>query len=192
MVSVGLASSGMATCWEPEEYEAARQRDLQTVLMVSALKCGRAQPDVALAYNAWVGRAKTALLAGEQKLLAHFAREGDQAKYDKFTTALANKYSELADYPAFCKRAKTLMALDEAQPGILTEVVMLLNARPNGVDSLCPARPRQSTIIVSPFDPVPVAGTGAPVAAPVADATPAPAPAPEAAIPDGTGAPQRR
>ena len=78
-----------AACWEAEEYEAARMRDLQTVLMVSALKCGRADADMPLAYNKWVGRAKAKLLAGEQKLLAHFVRGGDQSKYDKFTTALA-------------------------------------------------------------------------------------------------------
>ncbi len=158
VLAATLASSASATCWEADEYEAARLRDLQTVLMVSALKCGRSMPAMPAAYNAWVARAKASLMVGEQKLLAHFAREGDQRKYDRFTTALANKYSELAEDPAFCKRAGTLMELDETRPGILAEVVLLLNARPNGVEAICPSRKRKSTIIVSPFDPIPVPG----------------------------------
>lgn len=142
-------------------------RDLQTVLMVSALKCGRADPEMPLAYNKWVGRAKAKLLAGEQKLLAHFVREGDQSRYDKFTTALANRYSEYAEDPRFCARAKKLLDADEKNNGVLEEIALLINSKPNGVEEVCPVRkPPTSQIVVTPFDPLPVAGSAAPAAAP--------------------------
>jgi hypothetical protein len=191
--SVGAATPVAAACWEAEEYEAARMRDLQTVLMVSALKCGRADPTLPAAYNAWVGRAKAKLLEGEQKLLAHFVREGDKSKYDKFTTALANRYSEYADDPRFCARAKSLLQADEKQPGVLEEIALLINSKPNGVEEVCPVkRPPVSQIVVSPFDPLPTPGGAAPAAAATsvaaaavaaAPAAPVAAAAPEAAAP---------
>lgn len=193
----GAASPVAAACWEAEEYEAARMRDLQTVLMVSALKCGRADPEMPLAYNKWVGRAKAKLLAGEQKLLAHFVREGDQSRYDKFTTALANRYSEYAEDPRFCARAKRLLDADEKNNGVLEEIALLINSKPNGVEEVCPVRkPPTSQIVVTPFDPLPVAGSAAPAAAqatavesspPAAPASPPPAaPADAALTPAGT------
>jgi hypothetical protein len=188
----GAATPVAAACWEPEEYEAARMRDLQTVLMVSALKCGRADAQMPLAYNKWVGRAKTKLLEGEQKLLAHFVREGDKSKYDKFTTALANRYSEYAEDPRFCARAKKLLDADEQNNGVLEEIALLINSKPNGVEEVCPVKkPPASQIVVTPFDPLPVAGGAAP--APTAEAAPptqtaqaappTPAPAPEPSPP---------
>ncbi len=200
----GAATPVAAACWEPEEYEAARMRDLQTVLMVSALKCGRADPDMPLAYNKWVGRAKAKLLAGEQKLLAHFVREGDQSKYDKFTTALANRYSEYAEDGRFCARAKKLLDADEKNNGVLEEIALLINSKPNGVEEVCPVkRPPSSQIVVTPFDPLPVAGGAAPaavpgtetassaqVAAPEAAPQPVPAPAEAVATPAATASAQ--
>jgi hypothetical protein len=186
----GAATPVAAACWEAEEYEAARMRDLQTVLMVSALKCGRADPEMPGAYNKWVGRAKPKLLAGEQKLLAHFVREGDQSKYDKFTTALANRYSDYAEDPRFCARAKKLLDADEKNNGVLEEIALLINSKPNGVEEVCPVKkPPQSQIVVSPFDPLPVAGGAAPAAAPAADATASAAVAASAALPQPASAP---
>lgn len=184
-VLLSLSLSGtpvFAACWEADEYEAARMRDLQTVLMVSALKCGRADATMPAAYNRWVGRAKASLVEGEQKLLAHFMREGDKAKYDKFTTALANRYSEYTEHPKFCNRARALMEADERQNGILQDVALLINSKPNGVDEVCPVkRPPTSQILVSPFDPIAdPAGVAAPAEAaalaapePVSPAAPA-------------------
>lgn len=171
---LSAAAPVSAACWEPEEYEAARMRDLQTVLMVSALKCGRADPEMPGAYNKWVGRAKAKLVEGEQKLLAHFVREGDKSKYDKFTTALANRYSEYAEDPRFCARAKMLLDADEKNNGVLAEIALLINSKPNGVEEVCPVKkPPQSQIVVSPFDPLPVAASSAPAAAATAQAAPA-------------------
>ena len=180
-----------AACWEAEEYEAARMRDLQTVLMVSALKCGRADPSMPGAYNRWVGRAKDKLVAGEQKLLAHFVREGDKARYDKFTTALANRYSEYAEDAKFCERAKALLEADEKHNGVLEQVALLINSKPNGVEEICPAKkPPASQIVVSPFDPIPDPSGAAPQPpaqpAPVTAAAEPVAPAPAEAKPDGT------
>ncbi len=192
-----VTSPASAACWQPEEYEAARVRDLQTMLMVSALQCRTADPEMPGAYNRFVGRARPSLIEGEKALLAHFAREGDKLAYDRFTTALANKYAELAQHPEFCKRAKRILAADEATEGALPTVAALLNARPAGVEEVCPAQRRSSVIVVSPFAPLPeapggaVAPTATPaevaaaaVTAPAAATIPAAAPAPiESAAP---------
>lgn len=175
-----VATPAAAACWEAEEYEAARMRDLQTMLMVSALKCGRAMPEMPAAYNKWVGRERGQLLEGEKHLVSHFVREGDKLRYDKFTTALANRYSELSDDLRFCKRAKALLEADEKQNGVLSSVVAIINAKPNGVELMCPTKSPGSVIVVSPFAPIPVASAepaAAPLAQPtVAAATPAVAP----------------
>lgn len=177
MLAAAVAQPVQATCWEPEEYEAARMRDLQTMLMVSALKCGRAMPEMPMAYNRWVGRAKPELLEGEKKLLAHFLREGDKLRYDKFTTALANRYSELAEDARFCARTKALLEADEQRNGVLAAVVAVLNAKPNGVGDVCPAKPLRSVIVVSPFDPIPTEASA------VAAQAAAPAPPESASAP---------
>ncbi len=185
-----VAAPASAACWEHEEYEAARMRDLQTVLMVSALKCGRAMPEMPAAYNRWVGRAKTSLVDGEQKLLAHFVREGDKARYDKFTTALANRYSEYADNPKFCGRAKALLEADERNNGVLAEVALLINSKPNGVEDVCPVkRPPTSQIVVSPFDPIPEAGAPVAASAPAAEAASTAPAAPAAEVASAAPAP---
>ncbi len=162
VVVVSLAAAPVsAACWEPDEYEAARMRDLQTMLMVSALKCGRAMPEMPLAYNKWVARERSQLLEGEKLLVSHFVREGDKLRYDKFTTALANRYSELSDDLRFCKRAKALLEADEKQNGVLSSVVAIINAKPNGVELMCPTKAQSSVIVVSPFAPLPTATTDA-------------------------------
>lgn len=188
IVSAALvATPASAACWEAEEYEAARMRDLQTVLMVSALKCGRSIPEMPAAYNRWVGRAKDKLLEGEKKLLAHFVREGDKARYDKFTTALANRYSEYAEHASFCARAKALLEADERHNGVLAEVALLINSRPNGVEEVCAVKRPVSQIVVSPFDPIPEQGA-IPEQGPIPEQGAAPeAPAADAATPAGTG-----
>jgi hypothetical protein len=180
-----VATPATAACWEAEEYEAARMRDLQTMLMVSALKCGRSMPEMPAAYNKWVARERGQLLEGEKHLVSHFVREGDKLRYDKFTTALANRYSELSDDLRFCKRAKALLEADEKQNGVLSSVVAIINAKPNGVELMCPTKSPGSVIVVSPFAPIPVASTE-PSAAPIAQPTVAAAPeaAPNIAQPE--------
>jgi hypothetical protein len=85
-----------------------------------------------------------------------------------------------------------LLQADEKQPGVLEEIALLINSKPNGVEEVCPVKkPPVSQIVVSPFDPIPVAGAAAPAAspttaqvaaaAPAAGAVPAEAPAPAAA-----------
>ena len=180
---LAISPAHAAACWQAEEYEAARVRDLQTMLMVSALQCRRADPEMPAAYNKFVSRAKPTLIEGEKALLAHFAREGDKLAYDRFTTSLANKYAERAQHPEFCARAKRILAADEATGGALPTVAVLLNTRPAGVEEVCPAQRKSSIIVVSPFAPlpegpdsaeaVPVTATPAEVAAAAVTAPPA-------------------
>src|SRR3546814_12169674 len=42
MLATALEAQAQPTCWHSYEIEAARVRDLQTMLMMSALKCGSA------------------------------------------------------------------------------------------------------------------------------------------------------
>src|SRR3546814_6577 len=63
MLATALEAQAQPTCWHSYEIEAARVRDLQTMLMMSALKCGSAGGTLESQYNAFVNK-KRPLLTG--------------------------------------------------------------------------------------------------------------------------------
>lgn len=83
-------------CWSTQEISAARVRDLQSMLMVSALRCRTGGADVLASYNRFVAVNRSAIAGFNSTLKSYFTRtqgsvEG-QRSYDRFTTALANSY----------------------------------------------------------------------------------------------------
>lgn len=75
---------------------AAKVRDLETMLMVSALRCRLKGQDFLPAYNAFVRGSRSALVEVNDRLRAHFERSniGIAAlnAYDRYVTAIANGY----------------------------------------------------------------------------------------------------
>ena len=141
---LACAAAGMAApanamgCWNHEQVDAAKVRDLQSRLMVAALRCHAMGFDVSRAYNSFVGANETTLKGANGVLKAHFASNygsAGPAEYDRFATALANHYGDESTSGRLCGAvretayeaadaagdARTLIAINE-RLGVTMEV----------------------------------------------------------------------
>lgn len=93
---MAISSTAQAACWTPAEADAATVRELQSRMMVAALRCSNSNHDVLYEYNRFVGSKKPLLKMGNNVLRSHFAKGMDRKQamkaYDKFAVTLANKY----------------------------------------------------------------------------------------------------
>ncbi len=91
-----LATPADATCWSGAAYRAAQVRELDTMMMVEALRCRRTDANFLPAYNAFVRVSRTALIKANDELRAHFATVVGSARalgaYDDYMTTVANRY----------------------------------------------------------------------------------------------------
>jgi hypothetical protein len=89
------AAPAHAACWKADHVAAAKVRDLETMLMVSALRC-RAQGNMLARYNKFVVQARPALMQVNDSLRSHFAEAVGQGRalnaYDGYVTKIANRY----------------------------------------------------------------------------------------------------
>ncbi len=103
------AAPVQAGCWSIEDASAARIRDLQSMLMVAALRCQAAHFDISGDYNGFVSDNRTAIIAANDALKRHFIRQAGavegQAAYDRFTTRLANAYGAARSTAGDCAMA---------------------------------------------------------------------------------------
>lgn len=84
-----------ATCWTPSEVAAAKVRDLDTMLMVSALRCRFEAPDIVAKYNAAVQHQRGALDEMNGRIRKHFSAPSANAAaaaYDTYVTHVANRF----------------------------------------------------------------------------------------------------
>lgn len=85
-----------AACWNERSVAAAKVRDMETMLMVSALRCRLKGLDFLPRYNAFVRASRPALVEVNDRLRHHFAGAVGQAgaldAYDRYVTAIANSY----------------------------------------------------------------------------------------------------
>ncbi len=107
-LAVCLATQAQAGCWTKAEVDAARVRDLDTMLMVSALRCRQADPGFVARYNAFVKGSKPGLVAANAVLRARFAKMGASA-FDNYVTRVANRYGTGLDALA-CRDMASLVA----------------------------------------------------------------------------------
>jgi hypothetical protein len=98
--AVIVAAPAHAACWKADAVDAAKVRDFETMLMVSALRC-RAQGTMLARYNKFVVQARPALTQVNDMLRAHFAESAGQGRslnaYDGYVTRVANRYGAGAD-----------------------------------------------------------------------------------------------
>ena len=102
-----------ASCWSQADVSAAKIRELQTRLMVAALRCRASGVNILASYNAFVGNAKPSIVAANDQLKAHFGAAGPvagQRDYDRYTTVLANAYGAADTGPESCAEAANLAA----------------------------------------------------------------------------------
>ena len=85
-----------AACWTAEHIAAAKVRDLDTMLMVSALRCRRTDVAMMERYNAFVVQDRKALVKVNDLLRDHYRDAGNSKAqlnaYDSYVTKVANRY----------------------------------------------------------------------------------------------------
>ena len=139
---LGNSAIAAETCWQPAEIEAARVRDLQTMLMLGALKCTAIESDSVARYNGFIEKKRAALINYNNVLKARFMQQNGiadgETAYHGFTTDLANSHSDRTQSASFCKLSDTLLTL--ATNASDTELPLLarnLSDRPYGVGDVC-------------------------------------------------------
>ena len=95
-----VAAPAQAACWKTDQVDAAKVRDFETMLMVSALRC-RAHGNMLARYNKFIVNARPALTQVHDMLRAHFAEAVGASRalneYDGYVTRVANRYGAGAD-----------------------------------------------------------------------------------------------
>ena len=121
-----------AACWKSEEASAAGVRELQSMLMVAALRCQVAGHPMMGDYNDFVQSNRAAISAMNDRLKLHFIHSfgpvGGQRAYDSFTTSMANGYGAAPSGADVCGDADSLAREGAALHGSI-EGLMLLAER---------------------------------------------------------------
>lgn len=116
------------SCWNESQVDAARVRDLQSRLMVEALRCRAFGIDILGAYNEFVRANRAALQTANAVIMAQFSRgfgPGAQSEYDRFATALANEYGDDATSEESCAEAAAVAAEAVAANSDLSRLVAI-------------------------------------------------------------------
>jgi hypothetical protein len=107
--AVALPAQAQAHCWADREVAAAQVRDMQTMLMVAALRCRAAHIDISADYDGFVTTQKVAIDQANLAIKQHFAQAGGaQSDYDHFATSLANVFGDDETSEATCAEASAL------------------------------------------------------------------------------------
>jgi hypothetical protein len=95
LCGIGTAVPAQAKCWGEREVAAAQVREMQTMLMVAALRCRAAHIDISADYGTFVVAQKDAIDHANLVIKTHFAQQGgQQSDYDRFATSLANGFGD--------------------------------------------------------------------------------------------------
>lgn len=91
-----LANPANAACWSDAAYKAAQIRELDTMLMVEALRCRKTRANFVGDYNRFIVANRPTLIKANAALKAHFAAQvgekGALNAYDRYMTTVANRY----------------------------------------------------------------------------------------------------
>jgi hypothetical protein len=91
-----VATPAQAACWNTDAVAAAKVREFETMLMVSALRCRNTGKDFLARYNQFVRAGRPVLTRANDTLRAQFSADYGAARglnaYDGFVTKLANRY----------------------------------------------------------------------------------------------------
>jgi hypothetical protein len=127
-----LAAPAQSACWNAEEASAATVRELQSMLMVAALRCQVSGHAMMEDYNRFVVANRGAIGTINDKLKVHFIRSmgpvAGQRAYDSFTTSMANGYGAAASGGETCGAASSL-AREAAMMSGSVEGLLLLADR---------------------------------------------------------------
>ncbi len=144
-----LALAGVpaqAACWTPEQVGAAKVRDFDTMLMVSALRCRFGGTELLNRYNQVVVRHRAALTHHNGHLRARFvathgAKEGVN-QLDRYVTRVANRYgagAEGVDCAMLVSIADAALA-EASTPAALIALADRSGVRPEMIGGACPVK----------------------------------------------------
>ncbi len=118
-----------AACWKADEASAAGVRELQSMLMVAALRCQVAGHPMMNDYNQFVQANRVTIGAMNERIKAHFIRTfgavGGQRAYDSFTTSMANGYGAASSGSDVCADADSLAREGAGMAGSLEGLELL-------------------------------------------------------------------
>ena len=96
VIAALLATPVQAACWSKEAVAAAKIREFETMLMVSALRCRTSGRDFLARYNQFIREGRPVLTKVNDTLRQQFSADLGSARglnaYDGFVTSLANRY----------------------------------------------------------------------------------------------------
>lgn len=148
-----LATPANAGCWSAAAYEAAQVRELDTMLMVEALRCRATPASFVAEYNAFVQSSRPALVRANAALRGQFAADVGEKRaldaYDDYVTAVANRYG--AGSPGIaCDDMASIARAAAAANGsgqALIELARAADMRPILPGRRCEAEPTTVTIV---------------------------------------------
>ncbi len=127
-IAVSLAPV-QAACWKSDEASAAGVRELQSMLMVAALRCQVAGHPMMDDYNRFVEANRAAIGTMNERIKAHFIRTlgpmGGQHAYDSFTTSMANGYGAAPSGADICGDADSLAREAAGMAGSIDGLMLL-------------------------------------------------------------------
>ena len=135
VASLALATAAMpatAGCWNADETAAATVRELQSTLMVAALRCQAAHNGFMEDYNGFLRANRTAIQQMNDRIKTHFVKAVGPVRgitaYDVFTTSLANSHGAEGASPELCAGMSAL-SREAALMANSAEGLLLLAAR---------------------------------------------------------------
>ena len=148
-----LGGSAQAACWTEAAYKAAQVRELDTMLMVQALRCRKTASNFVSDYNRFIQVSRPALLKANADLKSHFAAQvgerGALNAYDNYMTTVANRYGAgTADMD--CGDVKSMVRAAVATNGSaagLYQIARDADMRPNIDGRRCPGG--SSTVVIA-------------------------------------------
>lgn len=124
-----LTAPVQASCWNAEEASAATVRELQSMLMVAALRCQAAGRGMMDEYNGFVVANRKTISAMNDRIKTHFIRGmgpvAGQRGYDTYTTSMANGYGAGASGSETCGSAAALAREATMMAGSLDGLLLL-------------------------------------------------------------------
>src|SRR4051812_8272030 len=172
------AQAAMA-CWNQQQTAAAKVRDLQSRLMVAALRCRAMGIDVLAAYNGFIRENRGTLQAANGLIHAQFetgyGKEAD-TYYDRFATGLANRYGADATNSEICEETAAAAQEATAAAGDVTRLLALADrfgSSPDLPGGVCPATEAKWAPAERPAPPATFAAVMDHALSDVADAPPA-------------------
>lgn len=120
-------NAAQAACWTEVAIDAAKVRDMETMLMVSALRCRNQDPNILPTYNAFIRSSRVALTQVNDTLRRQFADQGGLNGYDRYVTSIANRYGAGAEGLS-CVDMASILSAARSESGSLAGLARLATA----------------------------------------------------------------